>query len=209
MNLPETETGYSLPHTLVVGDTLGLRRAGILGRKGKHDKRNDVRQHVVQRARQVHRLEEAEARVNVAERTEEAEQQRGQRDALRLPLAEDHNGEGQEAEARHAVFEPPLRNARGNEDDTADAAENARNQHACPAHLIDVDADASSCLRMLAAGHQAQAEAGLVQRHISKHRRRRHQRKRHSVSGLSRHWHLTNGSDCGERRQAHGAHDPL
>ena len=41
------------------------------------------------------------------------------------------------------------------------------------------------------------------------HRRRRHQQKRHSVSGLSRHWHLANGSDCGERRQAHGAHDPL
>ena len=41
------------------------------------------------------------------------------------------------------------------------------------------------------------------------HRRRRHQRKRHSVSGLSRHWHLANGSDCGECRQAHGAHDPL
>ena len=41
------------------------------------------------------------------------------------------------------------------------------------------------------------------------HRRRRHQRNRHSVSGLSRHWHLANGSDCGERRQAHGAHDPL
>ena len=30
MNLPETETGYSLTHTLVVGDTLGLRRAGAL-----------------------------------------------------------------------------------------------------------------------------------------------------------------------------------
>lgn len=130
MNLPETETGYSLTHTLVVGDTLGLRRAGILGREGKHDKRNDVRQHIVQRARQVHRLEEAEARVDVAERTEEAEQQRGQRDALRLPLAEDHNGEGQEAEARHAVFEPPLRNACGDEDDAADAAEDAGDEHA-------------------------------------------------------------------------------
>ena len=33
--------------------------------------------------------------------------------------------------------------------------------------------------------------------------------ERQSVSGLSRHWHLANGSDCGERRQAHGAHDPL
>ena len=64
MNLPEAENECSLAHALVVGNTLGLRRAGILGRKGKHNERNDIRQHVVQRTRQVQRLEEAEARAH-------------------------------------------------------------------------------------------------------------------------------------------------
>ena len=39
-------------------------------------------------------------------------------------------------------------------------------QHTGPAHLIDVDTHAVRRLRMLAAGHEPQAEPGLVQQHI-------------------------------------------
>ncbi len=39
---------------------------------------------------------------------EQAEQQRRARDLQRLPVAEDHNGQRQEAEARHVAVEAQL-----------------------------------------------------------------------------------------------------
>ena len=47
------------------------------------------------------------------------------------------------------------------------AAQHAGDQYAGIAHLVDVDAHGVRCLRMLAAGAQTQAEAGLVQHDIA------------------------------------------
>ena len=45
---------------------------------------------------------------------------------------------------------------------TAETAQKAGDQHTCPAHLEYVYAYAVGCLRMLAAGHEPEAELGLV-----------------------------------------------
>ena len=52
--------------------------------------------------------------------------------------------------------------------DAADAAKEAGDQHARPAHLVDVDAHAVRRLRMLAARHQAQTEAGLIEQDVGR-----------------------------------------
>ena len=49
----------------------------------------------------------------------------------------------------------------------ADGTQCTGDDDACIAHLIDVDAHGVRCLRMLAAGTQTQAEAGLVQHDIA------------------------------------------
>ena len=47
--------------TLVVGNTLRLGRAGILGGKGQHDQGDDVGQHIVNGTGKVHGLQEGKA----------------------------------------------------------------------------------------------------------------------------------------------------
>lgn len=57
----QKQRGCSISHirgsarTLVVGDALRLRRAGLLGGEGQHDERNDIREHVVYRAGDIER----------------------------------------------------------------------------------------------------------------------------------------------------------
>ena len=80
----------------------------------------------------------------------------------RLPLAEDHDGQRQEARAGDADLKAPGLNAGDDIGHAADAAEQAGDQHARIAHLVHVDADRIGCLGVFAAGAQAQAEAGLV-----------------------------------------------
>ena len=124
----QKQRGCSISHirgsarTLVVGDALRLGGTGALGGERQHDERDDIRHHVVHRTGNVHRREEAKAHVDIRKRAEQAEEERRERDALGLPLTEDHDREGQEAEACHAVLKAPFGNAGGDEHDAADAA---------------------------------------------------------------------------------------
>ena len=149
--------------TLIVGDALSLRGSGLFGREGQNDEGDEVGQHVVNNAGHVELEQEVKAGVDIAQSAEEAEQDRSQCDLHRTPAAEDHDGEGQEAEARDAVFKLPDTDAGRDESDAAEAAEHAGDHDTGITHLVDVDADGVRRLRMLAAGTQAQAEARLIQ----------------------------------------------
>ena len=81
------------------------------------------RKHIVHHAGDVHVQQEVKAGVHVAQRPAEAEQQRRQSDFQGVPCAEDHDGQRQEAEARHAVFKLPHADARGDVHDAAEAAQ--------------------------------------------------------------------------------------
>ena len=109
--------------TLIVGDALSLRGSGLLGREGQNDEGDEVGQHVVNNAGHVELEQEVKAGVDIAQSAEEAEQDRSQCDLHRTPAAEDHDGEGQEAEARDAVFKLPDTDAGRDESDAAEAAE--------------------------------------------------------------------------------------
>ena len=109
----------------IVGDALSLRGSGLLGREGQNDEGDEVGQHVVNNAGQVELEQEVKAGVDIAQSAEEAEQDRSQCDLHRTPAAEDHDGEGQEAEARDAVFKLPDTDAGRDESDAAEAAEHA------------------------------------------------------------------------------------
>ena len=52
-----------LPLALVVGDTLRLGGAGLLGGEGQHHQRNDVGHHVVDGAGDIHGHQEIEAEI--------------------------------------------------------------------------------------------------------------------------------------------------
>ena len=115
-------------------------------------------------------IQEIEAEIDIGQSAEAAEQQRRQRNAGGLPLTKDHDRQRKEAEAGHAGFKTPLADAGQNVADAAQTAQHTGDQHAGPAHLIYVDAHGVRCLRMLTTGHQPQAEAGLVQQHIGRHK---------------------------------------
>ena len=92
-------SAYMLSLSLVVGNTFRLGCAGLPGCEGQHHQRDDVGHHVIHAAGDVQRLQEVEAGVNIGQGAEQAEQQGSQRDAGGLPLAEDHDGQCQEAKA--------------------------------------------------------------------------------------------------------------
>ena len=108
-------------------------------------------------------LQQREAVGDVRHGAEQGEEHGGQRDAERLPLAEDHDRQGQEAHAGHALLEVPLGDCGNDVGHAADAAEETGEHYAGVPHPVDVDADAVRGLRMLAAGAQAEAQPGLVQ----------------------------------------------
>ena len=71
-----------LPLALVVGDTLGLGGAGLLGGEGQHHQRNDVGHHVVDGAGDIHGHQEIEAEIDIGQSAEAAEQQRRHLDTV-------------------------------------------------------------------------------------------------------------------------------
>ena len=79
----------------------------------------------------------------------------------------DHNSQCKEARASHADLKVPGLHRGHDICQTADSAQRTGKQHTRVAHLVDVDAHRIGCLRMFAAGAQAQTEAGLVQHHIA------------------------------------------
>ena len=104
-----------LPAALVVRDTFRFRGTGLAGGKGQHHQGNNVGQHIVHLTGNIQRRQEVKAHIYIGQRPEQAEQQRRQRDADGFPLTEDHNRQGQEAEAGHTVLKPPLGYAGGDE----------------------------------------------------------------------------------------------
>ena len=105
---------------------------------------------------------DVEAGVGRGDALEQAEQQRRARDVQRLPVAEDHDGEGQKAEARHVAVGRAV--GRGQRvDEAAHTGQRAGDGRAGVAHLVDVDAERVCRLRIFAARAQAQAKARLVQ----------------------------------------------
>ena len=105
---------------------------------------------------------DVDARVARRDALEEAEQQRGDRDIHGLPVAEDHNGQCEEAEARNVAVRGAVC-GRQRIDEAAHARERAGNGRARVAHLVDVDAQRIRRLGIFAAGAQAQAEARLIE----------------------------------------------
>ena len=156
--------GLSL--SLVVGHALRFRRPGLLGRKGQDDQGDDVGQHIVHAAGKVQRLPGKSKPVYTLPRARNRPKTRAA-SAMRVGFhwPKIITASARKPEAGHAVFKLPLADAGGDVDHAAQSAQDAGDQDARVAHLIDVDAHAVSRLGMLAAG-QPQAEAGLVERHI-------------------------------------------
>ena len=112
---------FALPRPFIVGNALRLGRAGIFRGQDQHDQGEDIGQHVVHVAGQVQPLQEIKARVYIAQRAEEAKQQRRQGDADGLPLAEDHHRQRQGPKAGHGVVKIPCARARWNVHQAANA----------------------------------------------------------------------------------------
>ena len=92
--------------SLVVGDALGLGGPGLLGGKGQHQQGDQVRQHPVQVGadadvgQQEHAVAvDVDAGICRGDALEQAKQQGRPGDVQRLPVAEDHDGQRQEAVA--------------------------------------------------------------------------------------------------------------
>ena len=97
---------YRLASTLIVGNTLCLGRTGLLGGEGQNDQGNQVGQHPVQvgadadLSQHKHTVTiDIQGGVSCRNALEEAKEQRGQGNITGLPVAENHNGQSQEAEA--------------------------------------------------------------------------------------------------------------
>ena len=108
------------------------------------------------------RTEPADGVIDVCQRLEDREEDGGQGNLSGLPLTEDHDREGKEAHACDANLKVPRLNRGDNVSKAADAGEEAGDQNARPAHLVDVDADRACRLRMLAASLQTKTEARFV-----------------------------------------------
>ena len=156
-------TAEGSPSALVVRNTFRFRCPGVLGGQCQDDQGDQVGHHVVDGTRDLKGCQEGESAVYVGQRAEETEQEGCSRDVQGLPLTEDHNGQGQEAEACDAGLKLPLGDACGDVDDSAQTAEKTGDQDAGPAHHFDVDTDGVGCRGVLAACHKTKAEAGLIE----------------------------------------------
>ena len=83
-------------------------------------------------------------------------------DAQGLPVAEDHDREREEAEARHVAVCHAVRGGQ-RVHESAQARQGAGDHDAAVAHLVDIDAQGGGRLRILAASAEPEAEAGLVE----------------------------------------------
>ena len=116
----------------------------------------DLRQHI-------HAVSvDVDAGIGSGNALEEAKQQGGPGNVQRLPVAEDHDGQSQEAKARHIAVAGAVGGGQG-VDKAAHARQSTGNGGAGIAHLVDIDAQAVCRLRILAAGPKPQTEAGLIQ----------------------------------------------
>ena len=95
---------------------------------------------------------------------EQTEQKGADRDVRGRPVAEDHDCESKEAEARDLTGRRAVCR-RERIDKAADAGQRARDGRARIAHLVDIDAERCRRLRIFAAGAQTQTELGGVQQH--------------------------------------------
>ena len=161
--------GSRLAAALVVGDALGLGRAGLFGGEGQDDQGDEIGQHPVHMGadpdldqREVPVGVDVQAGVGRRDALEQAEQQRTQRDIERLPVAEDHDREGQEAKPRHVAVGRAVCGGQG-VDEAAHTGQGAGDGGAGIAHPVDVDAEGIRGLGVLAAGAQPEAEAGFVE----------------------------------------------
>ena len=93
--------------TLVVGDALCLGGHAVLGREGQDDHGRHERHHVVDVAGPVQLCQEGGI-CNVGQALEHGKEHGSPKDVEGLPLAEDHNGQGQEACTGHAHLKVPL-----------------------------------------------------------------------------------------------------
>ena len=152
--------------TLVVGDALGLGSHAVLGGEGQNDHGCHEGHHVVDVAGPVELCEEGGVG-DVGQTLEHGKEHGCTADVEGLPLTEDHNGHGKEACTGHADLEVPGLDGRHDIGQTADGTQSARDDDTGIAHLVDVDAHRVRSLRMLAAGAQTQAEAGLVQHDVA------------------------------------------
>ena len=150
--------------TLVVGDAFSLGGVGLLGGQDEYDHRDQIGKHLIDVFLGLHAAEggqEGNGRAVGADDLEEGKEQRRAQNGQRFPVAEDHDGQGEEAVAADGGGE----GGAGHEDvgEAADAGEEAGDHDAGIAHLVDVDAHGVRRLGMLAAGPQPQAEAGVVE----------------------------------------------
>ena len=102
------------------------------------------------------------------------------KDVEGLPLTKDHNCQCQKACTGHADFKVPGLHRGHNIGQTADGAQRTGKDDTGVAHLVNVDAHRVRSLRMLAAGTQTQAEAGLIQHDVADHQQDQPQRHEHA-----------------------------
>ena len=166
----------ALPLALVVGDALRLGGPGLLGGEGQNHQGDQIGQHPVDMGADAQLGQEEypvavdiDAGVGGGDALEQAEEQGRAGDVQGLPVAEDHDGQGQEAEAGHIAGGGAVGGGQG-VDEAAHARQGAGDGGAGVAHLVDVDAQGVGGLGILAAGAQPQAEAGLVEQDGQHHK---------------------------------------
>ena len=128
---------YILSCALIVWNTFGFRSLGILGCEGENNHRCDKRHHVVNVLGQSQMGEDGGVR-NVCQTLEHGKEHGSPTDVERLPLAEDHNGHGQEACTRHTDLKVPGLHRGHDIGQAADGAQRTGDHDTCIAHLTYV-----------------------------------------------------------------------
>ena len=105
----------------------------------------------VSKQEEVKKIEENASMAMQVPALEKPEEDGCARDVQGLPVAEDHDGQGQEAEARHVAGGGAVGGGEG-VDEAAHARQGAGDGGAGVAHLLDVDAQGVGGLGVLAAG---------------------------------------------------------
>ena len=93
---------------------------------------------------------------------EQTKQEGGPGDVQRPPVTENHHGQRQKAEARHVAVGGAVGGGQGVHK-AAHTRQRTGDGGADIAHLVDIDAQRVRRLRILTAGPQPQAEAGLIE----------------------------------------------
>ena len=155
--------------SFIVRNTLRFRCSGLAGGEGEDEKNNNVRHDVVEVDRQAELLKSAysvavdvEVGVCRADALQKSEQERSEGDAHRLPVTEDHNGEGEEAHTCDRTL-CCTRGDGGDVDVAAHTCKSTRDGSAEISHPVHVDTDAVRRLRMLTASAKAKTVLCLIE----------------------------------------------